>query len=119
MVRRLIATCRDCGHRSEANEHVFRCELCGQTKDVPRDNYDRYFLRYLLSRADSANPRFQTFHPPYTARESMTEEEFVAAAEAVVGTCECGGQFRFYAAARCPTCRSTNIAECETLAMDD
>ena len=43
--------------------------------------------------------------------EPLSREQYHAAVEKIVGTCGCGGQFRFYAPVRCPECRSTEYVE--------
>lgn len=39
--------------------------------------------------------------------EPLSREEYHAAVEATLEPCTCGGNFRYDAPPRCPTCRST------------
>jgi hypothetical protein len=112
------ATCGGCGHHFEAEEgggfffDLFRCELCGITKGVTREAYEQYWLRHLLSlkgKAGIADRGFEKYFRADTPRDPMTIDEFEAAAEATVGKCECGGQYRFHAPVRCPICKSADI----------
>ena len=58
-------------------------------------------IPYAMTRAE-VDRRIQREYPgPVLARE-----EYQAAAEATLESCECGGRFRYDAPARCPTCRS-------------
>lgn len=122
------ATCLDCRERFQASEgggfafHLLRCDRCGQTKDIGFDEIGEPHLRYLKGLdgpycvASSASDEAVRRDFP---GEPMTEDKYHRAVETLVGSCECGGQFRFDAPIRCPRCRSTNIEQGEIDVMYD
>jgi hypothetical protein len=41
--------------------------------------------------------------------EPLSDAEYHSAVEEIVGSCQCGGSYRFDAPPRCPKCRSTEL----------
>ena len=108
------ATCNGCGNHFEVARgggHRFalvRCDLCGDTRHVGYEEIKEPRSKYLERNAaiewDESHPDAQ-----------QIESEYCLAVEAVAGRCDCGGQFRLGAQARCPKCGSVDIVEGKVL----
>ena len=110
------ATCDACGtHFTVSNGggfffHLLHCDTCGAEKSIGFDEIGEPHQRYLRGlrgpycMASAEHDR--RVREAYRG-EPMTEEDYHAAVEELCGTCDCGGQFRFDALARCPRCRSS------------
>jgi hypothetical protein len=109
--------CRACGERFMATDgggfmfDLLHCDTCGATTSVSHQELGEIHLGfvkglpgpYAVARA-AMDRRIQAEYPG----ETLTSDEYHAAAEATVATCDCGGRFTYDAPARCPGCRSTS-----------
>ena len=91
--------------------HLLHCDTCGAEKGIDFDEIGEPHLRYLkglkvpycMASAEHDRHVRETYQG-----EPMTEEEYHVAVEELCGRCDCGGQFRLDAPARCPRCRSAD-----------
>lgn len=89
---------------------LLHCDTCGRSKSVSHQALGEIHLGfvkglpgpYAVARAGMDRRIKAEFAGP-----TLTRDEYHAAAEATLDTCECGGHFRYNAPARCPECRST------------
>ena len=109
--------CRACGTRFTVMSgggfffDMLHCDTCGQSKSVSHQELGDAHLGFVkglpgpYAVARSAMDRqIQADYPG----KVLTRDEYHAAAEGMLDACECGGQFRYGAPARCPQCRSTS-----------
>ena len=108
--------CLACGQRFRVNEgggffsDMLHCDRCGQARSIGHEEMGDIHLGYIkglpgpyaVARRDMDEHIRKTFPGP-----ALTRAEYRAAVETLVGTCECGGAFRYAAPARCPGCGST------------
>jgi hypothetical protein len=86
------------------------CDECGQTKGVAHKDLGDIHLGFAkgLDHPYAVARTWMDEHIQAKYRgDSLTREEYRAAAEATLDPCTCGGRFRYDAPPRCPTCRST------------
>lgn len=109
--------CRRCGAHFSVQYgggfmfDLLHCGRCGQAKSVRHQELGDIHLRfvkglgrpYAVSRS-AMDSRIQAEYPG----ESLSQDEYRAAAEATLAPCPCGGRFRYNAPPRCPECRSTS-----------
>jgi hypothetical protein len=89
---------------------VLHCEKCGRDRSVRHADMGDVHLAfvkglpgpYAVTRA-AMDREIQATYPG----EPLDRAGYHAAVEASLKPCACGGRFRYDAAARCPTCRST------------
>lgn len=88
--------CLDCCHHFDFRDgggfsfELLRCELCGAEK---------FFSINIISKL-------------------LNDHDFEDK-NCVLGTCKCGGKYRWGAPVRCPKCRSTNIKSSEGFMLYD
>ena len=109
--------CRTCGTHFMARDgggfmfDLLHCDTCGATKSVSHEELGDIHLGfvkglpgpYAMARA-AMDRRIQAEYPG----RPLTRAEYRSAAEARVNQCDCGGDYRYDAPARCPGCRSTD-----------
>jgi len=90
---------------------LLHCDACGRDQSVGHQELGDIHLRFVkgLGRPYAVcrmamDRRIQEEYPG----EPLDRDEYHAAAEATLEPCPCGGQFRYDAPPRCPTCRSTS-----------
>ena len=89
---------------------LLHCDRCGRGRSVGHDEMGDIHLGYIkgldrpysIVRAES-DEQIRREYPG----EAITENEYRAAVEQLVGSCDCGGLFRYDAPSRCPGCGST------------
>jgi hypothetical protein len=89
---------------------LLHCDTCGRPRSVGHEDLGDIHLGfvkgltrpYAVARA-AMDRRIQAEYPG----ETLTRDEYHAAAERTLEACSCGGAFRYDASARCPGCRST------------
>ena len=112
------ASCKECGKRFRVREgggftfHLLHCNKCGNERSIGFEKLGEIHYRYLkglsgpYSVATSSSDRL--IQQNFTGTP-LSEEEYQASVENIVGKCKCGGQFEFNAPLRCPKCKSTNL----------
>jgi hypothetical protein len=112
--------CRACGLKSDVSEgggfvfHLLHCDRCGDAKSISFEEIGEPHLRYLKGLPGSyamATRRHDEWVKKNYPGEPLSEAEYYAAVEEIVGRCECGGSYKFDVPPRCPKCRSADLAE--------
>jgi predicted Zn-ribbon and HTH transcriptional regulator len=123
-----LAKCKKCGFEFSVSEgggfrfHLLRCDKCGKTRSIDFDKIGEPHLGfikgldgpYCMATADSD----RNIQKNYLG-EPLTESEYRATVEKMVGKCRCGGKYRFAAPPRCPKCRSPRIEKKEEVLTYD
>jgi hypothetical protein len=108
--------CQACGRRFESEEgggfffDLLHCDRCGEAKSIGHQEMGDIHLGYIKGLPGPyAVARTELDEDIRTSFEGqpLTRAEYEAAVEALVGSCACGGDFRYAAPARCPGCGST------------
>ncbi len=114
------ALCRRCGAKFNVREgggfvfHLLHCDQCGREKSVYVNELGEIHNRYIkgLSIPFSSHTASYDRHIQETYEgESITKEQYNYEVESVAGKCECGGNFRLDAKARCPQCKSADFED--------
>lgn len=120
--------CLDCGSDFFVRQgggfffHLLRCNRCGKTKSIGFNRLGELHQRYLKGLpgpycvASSDHDRKVQAEAQV---EPISEDEYHASIEAMVGKCRCGGKYTLDAPPRCPRCRSTRVEEGEITVMYD
>ncbi|MEI6499809.1 MAG: hypothetical protein WCP21_02155 [Armatimonadota bacterium] len=111
------AICNQCETHFTVNDgggfffHLLRCDTCGAGKSISFEEIGEPHLRYLkglkVPYCMATDEHDRKVRETYKGKP-MTRDEYHAAVEELCGKCDCGGQFRLDAPARCPRCRSEN-----------
>ena len=115
-----LAKCNKCGGKFNVREgggfisHLLRCDACGKEKSIRFSKIGEPHLQFIkgLDRpycafSSASDENIQKHYPGLP----ITEEEYYAKVEKMVGDCECGGAYKFNALPRCPKCNSTDIED--------
>lgn len=111
-------TCSKCGKEFTISVgggfqfHLLHCEKCGREKSISFGEIGETHLQYLkgldvpysIPTAESD----RTIQENYEG-DPITKEEYYRRVVAMLGNCDCGGEFSFDAPPRCPKCRSTEF----------
>lgn len=101
--------CRSCGTKftvptgGSRKADVLHCDVCGARTYVLHEDVRDLYLRYLKH----PKPHLSVPRDEVSPGEYLWPAEYHAGVEERLGPCPCGGTFRYAAAPRCPTCRST------------
>jgi len=119
-----LAKCNKCGIKFSVREgggflfHLLLCNTCGQEKSIRFSKIGELHLQFIkgLGRpycafSSASDENIQEYYPGLP----ITEEEYYAKVEEIVGDCECGGTYTFNALPRCPECYSSDIKDTETV----
>jgi hypothetical protein len=89
---------------------MLHCDACGKAQSVPHQDLGDIHLGYVKGLpgpyAVSRHKIDEQIKREYQGA-SLTQGEYHRAVEATFAPCGCGGQFRYEAPPRCPTCQST------------
>ncbi|MBN1972618.1 MAG: hypothetical protein JW787_03195 [Sedimentisphaerales bacterium] len=113
------AICNDCGEKFQVSDgggfsfHLLKCDKCGADKSLNFDSLGDIHKRYIkglsvpysTATAEKDNYIRENYHG-----EPIDEQHYHKEVEKIAGNCKCGGQYKFNAPARCPNCKSANIA---------
>jgi hypothetical protein len=114
------AICNDCEARFQVDEgggftfHLLKCDKCGASKSLNFDSLGEIHKRYLkglsvpYSMATSEADNYIRENYPC---EPIAAQDYHKEVEKIAGNCNCGGQYKFNAPARCPNCKSVNIVQ--------
>jgi len=120
--------CKDCGTGYRVSSgggfifHKLHCDQCGKEKDVLfmeiEDLHSRYLkgLKVPYSTATLAHDKY--VQENYKG-EPISAKEYYKEIENYAGKCDCGGNYTFDAASRCPNCKSTNYEPTGDLLLYD
>ena len=120
MGTRHCVICRACGQKSNVDEgggfvfHLLHCDRCGDAKSISFEEIGEPHLRYLKGLPGPyamATRRHDEWAKKNYPGEPLSDAEYHSAVEEIVGSCQCGGSYRFDAPPRCPKCRSTDLAD--------
>jgi hypothetical protein len=106
------AQCRDCSHDFEVAEgpglfcHVLHCDGCYAVRFV---GFEEIESAHVVLEDTGGDPYEATVRA-HEGGGTDAERRYDALVESTAGACACGGQFRFAAQVRCPSCRRTEIA---------
>jgi hypothetical protein len=107
-----------CGQKFKENSgggfffHCLHCDTCGAYKSIGFGEIGEAHLRFIKGLpgpycvASSGQDQYIKDNYP---GEPMSEEEYYAAVEQIVGGCGCGGSHKFDSPPRCPKCRSAGL----------
>ena len=115
-----LAKCNKCGFKFNVREgggfifHLLRCDTCGKEKSI-RFREIGELHRQFIKGLDRPYSAFSSEHD-LDIQENypglpITEEEYYAKVEEIVGDCECGGKYKFNALPRCPECKSLELED--------
>jgi hypothetical protein len=109
--------CRVCKTRFRVKDgggfffDLLHCDGCGRAQSVGHEELGDIHLRFVKGLPGPytvgrtlMDRRIQREYPG----KPLSRDEYHAAAEATFDPCPCGGQFRYGAPPRCPTCGSTS-----------
>ena len=115
-----LAKCNKCGIKFRVSEgggflfHLLRCDACGKKKSIRFRDIGEPHLQFIkgLDRpycafSSASDENIQNNYPGLP----ITEEEYNAKVEDIVGDCECGGAYKFNALPRCPECKSLELED--------
>ena len=109
------AICSKCGNRFTVSSgggflfHLLHCDKCGQDKSITFEEIGEPHLAFLKGLdgpySIATGEHDENVRQTYEGK-ALSPKQYHRVVESIAGNCECGGQFRFHARARCPQCKS-------------
>ena len=128
MGHRAETKCLKCGETFSRSHgggfffHLLHCELCDDAKSIDFEALGELHTRYVKGLPGpycSASYEGDLYIQQHVDVEPISRADYLRGVEEFAGSCTCGGQYRFDATPRCPSCKSTEVEKAEVTVWYD